>query len=77
MIKVMFLTRLIDITKKDVYYLKTPPTLADLKKRVFELFPELKNEKFEIAVNEEDPTSDDMPLKDDDEVVFIPLPAGG
>jgi len=75
--KVLFFGVLKDITKKDKIEISGVKNLSELKRKIFEMYPELSKRKFSIAVNKEIKNGDDIPLKDDDEIALLPPFAGG
>jgi sulfur-carrier protein len=64
------------IGKDQIEWKRAPITIRELKKELQETYPDLKLENSMIAVNEEY-AADDMEIKDDDTVAFIPPVSGG
>tara|TARA_R110002050_G_scaffold252628_1_gene390865 strand:+ start:20541 stop:20780 length:240 start_codon:yes stop_codon:yes gene_type:complete len=61
---------------KEVLEFSDSVTLATLKEKALELIPNLNDINYGIAVNQV-MTTDDMDLKDGDEISFFPPFAGG
>ena len=75
-VTVLFFGVLTEITGSSLKIYEEVKTLEHLKIRVADDFPESVHYSFRMAVNNE--LADcDMPLKDGDEVAFLPPFAGG
>ena len=75
-VTVLFFRVLTDVTGMSLTVYEGADTLEHLKMRVADDYPETVHYSFRVAVNNE--ISDvDMPLKDGDEVAFLPPFAGG
>ena len=74
--KVLFFGRLKEVTGTGELEVDGFSSLEDLKKFLFEKYPNLKSEVFAIAVNLE-VVSGNVNLKSEDEVAFLPPIAGG
>jgi molybdopterin synthase sulfur carrier subunit len=75
-IKVLFFGVLTEVTGSSLKVYEEVKTLEHLKIRIADDFPETVHYSFRMAVNNE--ISDgDTPLKDGDEVAFLPPFAGG
>jgi sulfur-carrier protein len=75
-VTVLFFGVLTDVTGSSLKVYQEVKTLEHLKIRVADDFPESVHYSFRLAVNNE-LADDDIPLKDGDEVAFLPPFAGG
>jgi molybdopterin converting factor subunit 1 len=75
-ITVLFFGVLTEVTGMSVKVYEEVRTLEHLKMRVADDYPETFHYSFRVAVNNE-LTDEDIPLKDGDEVAFLPPFAGG
>ncbi len=76
-IKVLYFAHVKDITKKNEEYIDTDlKNLSDLKKMIFNKYPEMEHQNnLLIAVNNE--YMKDCKLNNDDTVAFFPPVSGG
>jgi molybdopterin synthase sulfur carrier subunit len=75
-VTVLFFGALTEVTGSSLKVYEEVKTLEQLKMRVADDYPETIHYSFRVAVNNE--ISDgDMPLKNGDEVAFLPPFAGG
>lgn len=75
-IEVLFFGELAEITGETTISFEYFEKLNDLKNAVLETYPKLKNKSFQLAVNN-CLTNENITLKEQDKVVFLPPFAGG
>ncbi len=75
-VSVLFFGVLAEVTGTALKIYEDVKTLEHLKIRVADDYPKTVHYSFRIAVNNEI-SDEDMPLKDGDEVAFLPPFAGG
>ena len=75
-VKVLFFGVLLEVTGTGVKHYRDVNSIADLKIRINDDFPEIAHYNFRISVNSE-MTNNDMLLKTGDEVALMPPFAGG
>jgi molybdopterin synthase sulfur carrier subunit len=75
-IQVLFFGVLAEVTQTRVKHYRNVGSFNDLKHRIEDEFPELVHYTYRVAVNSE-MINNDPPLKDGDEVAFMPPFAGG
>ncbi len=75
-VKVTFFGVLTEAAGTNSAELEVKGTLEELKEKVYERFPKVKNYLFKLAVNEM-LVNADTPLSENDEIAFLPPYAGG
>jgi sulfur-carrier protein len=75
-IKVLFFGELAEITGGNSINFSFSDKLYDLKNTVLESYPKLKNKSFQLAVNN-CLVSENISIKEQDKIVFLPPFAGG
>ena len=76
-VTVLFFGALTGVTGTGTRFYDDVPDLGRLRLRIADDYPGIDNYNFRIAVNNEFLTSDDIILKDGDEVAYLPPFAGG
>jgi len=75
-VKVLFFGVLSEVTGTYFKHYHDVHSVDHLRMRIIDDFPEFAHYNYRVAVNN-DITEDDLPLKHDDEVAFLPPFAGG
>ncbi len=76
MVRILFFGKLKEITGKREIKANNYRTLNELKKFLFQKYPDLKKETFFIAVNQKI-IDKNVRLKDNDEIALLPPISGG
>ena len=75
-IRVLFFGRLKDITGKDSIMFDKIEDVDSMRKNLFDSFPDMSNEIFAIALNQEI-VNGNRKISDGDEIALLPPIAGG
>lgn len=76
MVRLLLFGKLKDITGFSEIKLSGMRNTRELKKYLFKKYPQLRKEVFLISVNREI-INQDIPIKEDDEIAFLPPVSGG